>query len=176
MTKKQDEDSPLQMPRSDVQMNPEPDPVDFTMSSMDVEANVASAGQRLGNLLLDYVFMSVLTAPFFFLLTIIIALTGGDGGSTSRAIDAIPDVLFGILMFMFYYVPLEALTGRTIAKFITKTRVVSEDGDSISFMQVIGRTLCRFIPFEPFSFLGGDAVGWHDKLSKTRVITTKYLK
>jgi len=37
-----------------------------------------------------------------------------------------------------------------------------------------GRTLCRYIPFEPFSFLGNKPIGWHDSLSKTLVVKDTY--
>jgi len=32
------------------------------------------------------------------------------------------------------------------------------------------RTLCRLIPFDALSFLFNDSVGWHDTLSKTRIV------
>ena len=53
---------------------------------------------------------------------------------------------------------------------ITKTRVVTEDGQKPTAMNILGRTACRFIPFDAFSFLGSKAVGWHDSISKTHVI------
>ena len=31
----------------------------------------------------------------------------------------------------------------------------------------------RFIPFEPFSFLGGGGNGWHDSLSGRRVVRVR---
>jgi hypothetical protein len=34
----------------------------------------------------------------------------------------------------------------------------------------LGRSAARSIPFEPFSFLGGQPTGWHDRLSETRVV------
>ena len=71
---------------------------------------------------------------------------------------------------LIYYVPQEAFWGRTIGKLITGTRVVSEDGGPASFGQVVGRTFARMIPFEPFSFFGSTASGWHDSLSHTRVV------
>ena len=71
---------------------------------------------------------------------------------------------------MIYYTTLEYTTGRTIAKHITKTKVVDENGKKPNFQAILIRSLCRFIPFEPLSFLGEDKRGWHDKLSKTKVI------
>lgn len=44
------------------------------------------------------------------------------------------------------------------------------DGSNISFAQALGRTFCRFIPFEVFSFLDSRPRGWHDSIPKTKVI------
>jgi hypothetical protein len=43
------------------------------------------------------------------------------------------------------------------------------DSNKAGIMQIFLRTLCRFIPFEPISFLGG-AGGWHDRFSSTFVV------
>jgi uncharacterized RDD family membrane protein YckC len=72
-----------------------------------------------------------------------------------------------------YYIVLEGAFGRTIGKFITGTRVVRFDGYKPHLPQIIGRTFARFIPFEPFSFLGGSGYGWHDSLSGTRVVRVR---
>jgi uncharacterized RDD family membrane protein YckC len=70
-----------------------------------------------------------------------------------------------------YYLVFEGLWGRTPGKWVCGTRVVDEDGRKPAFGTVVKRTLCRFIPFEPFSFLGER--GWHDSISKTRVIRAR---
>ena len=73
-----------------------------------------------------------------------------------------------------YYLPLEALTGRTVGKLFTGTYVARNDGGRPTPEQIIGRTAARFIPFEPFSVLfNGESVGWHDTLSKTRVVRVR---
>lgn len=47
-----------------------------------------------------------------------------------------------------------------------------EDGTKPDFKAVALRTLCRFIPFEAFTYLGSsNPMGWHDKLSSTRVVS-----
>lgn len=48
--------------------------------------------------------------------------------------------------------------------------VVREDGGKPSLGQVLGRTACRLIPFEAFSFLGSSGVGMHDSIPDTRVV------
>lgn len=77
----------------------------------------------------------------------------------------------GYVYSLFYYVLMEGTARTTLGKLITGTRVVNEDGGAASFAQILGRTFARFIPFEQFSFLGSrNDRGWHDTLSRTRVI------
>jgi uncharacterized RDD family membrane protein YckC len=80
--------------------------------------------------------------------------------------------LLGIAIMILYYLVTEGMWQRSLAKMLTKTRVVDADGGTPSIGQIIGRTLARFIPFEQFSFFGnkGYPIGWHDSLSGTRVI------
>ncbi|MDW3650016.1 MAG: RDD family protein [Bacteroidia bacterium] len=80
-------------------------------------------------------------------------------------------VLRVIIVFGGYYIPMEYFLGKTLGKFLTKTRVVNEEGEKIDFRQAVMRFLCRWIPFEFLSLgLGHDAKAWHDLLTKTHVI------
>jgi uncharacterized RDD family membrane protein YckC len=58
--------------------------------------------------------------------------------------------------------------GADAGKLLFGTFVVSASGAKPAFGQIVKRTLCRYIPFEPFSFFG--ETGWHDSISKTRVV------
>ena len=81
--------------------------------------------------------------------------------------------MFGTGLMLVYYLPSEALFGRTVGKLVTRTRVVSQSGGPPDFLQVLRRTLIRFVPFEPFSFLSKRSVGLHDRWSETRVVLTR---
>jgi uncharacterized RDD family membrane protein YckC len=70
---------------------------------------------------------------------------------------------------MVYYSFFEMVTGQSPGKMVTGTVVVNEDGTTPDGGRILIRSLCRFIPFNAFSFLG-DGVGWHDTISKTRVV------
>jgi type II secretory pathway pseudopilin PulG len=53
--------------------------------------------------------------------------------------------------------------------------VVNLDGTKPSFLRIVGRSLCRDIPFEVLSFLFGEyPYGWHDRISKTMVVPVTY--
>jgi uncharacterized RDD family membrane protein YckC len=81
---------------------------------------------------------------------------------------------FGISLL--YYIAFEATWGRTPGKWICGTVVVDMTGAPPTVLQVLKRSLARYIPFEPFSLLfsnDSDTRGWHDSLAKTRVVLAK---
>jgi uncharacterized RDD family membrane protein YckC len=61
-----------------------------------------------------------------------------------------------------------ATKGRTLGKLITGTAAVKDDGTALTFKDVLLRSVCRLIPFEPISILFGGF--WHDTLAHTMVI------
>lgn len=79
-------------------------------------------------------------------------------------------LLIEIPFILIYYIVLEGIFNTTAGKCATSTTIVNEFGERPAFSQILGRTFCRLIPFEPFSFLGAEARGWHDKLTNTYVV------
>ncbi len=71
--------------------------------------------------------------------------------------------------FLAYYAIMEIKFQKTVAKFITKTKVVKLNGDKPEDSDILMRTLCRLIPFDRFTFLFMQN-GIHDNLSKTKVV------
>lgn len=86
--------------------------------------------------------------------------------------DPIANALLSVLATMAYYSVMEGLFGTSLGKMATGTQVVDEHGDPPGFGRAVVRSLCRFIPFEPFSILfsGERRCGWHDTLAGTRVV------
>jgi uncharacterized RDD family membrane protein YckC len=126
-------------------------------------------GLRFANRLLDFLFLVVLIAEQWnwFSNTSIILRVADASLRTAEL------YLFGFFIIILYYTLSESLFKVTFGKLITGTRVVNEEGTTPSFGQALGRTLCRFIPFEPWSFLFNDR-GWHDSISGTYVIKERY--
>lgn len=122
----------------------------------------ASQGARFAGWLVDMLMILVIAAFAVFLL--LPQRMSKEEGEAAVS-------FFFLLFFVPYYALMESLSGRTIGKLLFRTRVVSEDGAKIGFRPALLRTLCRFIPFDAFSYLEAWPVGWHDKLSKTRVVT-----
>lgn len=58
-------------------------------------------------------------------------------------------------MFLYYFI-MEATCGKTVGKMILGLKVVDRDGNQPSAGRIALRTLCRFVPFDNFSFLFGN--------------------
>ena len=133
---------------------------------------LASQGQRFGNYFIDLVFQYVL----IFLISIIVIIISELFDSDSfviwiENIGGFEEYIFGIIVMVFYYVIAESYFSRTIGKLITKTVVVDINGEKPESATILKRTLCRLIPFNHFSFFGGNARGWHDSISNTYVVS-----
>jgi uncharacterized RDD family membrane protein YckC len=122
-------------------------------------------GRRFATYLIDYVGIYATIFVFAFFITLFFGETG------RKAILAINDIVLGLLFFLLYYVFFEGIWARTPAKFILGTVVVTDAGTKPALRTILTRTLCRFIPFEPFSFFSER--GWHDGLSNTHVVSTR---
>ncbi|OGE87554.1 MAG: hypothetical protein A3J07_04930 [Candidatus Doudnabacteria bacterium RIFCSPLOWO2_02_FULL_49_13] len=142
-------------------MEPVPTPSSFNHVPTP-SLKIASSSKRLANLILDGIFFRVIV---FIIMSFLSAV-----GNLDDNFFVIQTVWTSLASYFAYYVIMEVSCGRTLAKFITRTKVVMADGSSPDLMHLLGRTAVRFIPFEAFSFFGSRPVGWHDRFSGTRVI------
>lgn len=132
------------------------------------EVELEAAG--LSSRMINYVFDLVGIGLFAFALSTMLAPLGLEAllvDDKGQLTDM--GLLAGGLVVMAYYSVLEGLTSRTLGKLITGTYVVTDEGLKPSFLAILGRTLCRFMPFEWITFLFSSA-GFHDRLSHTRVV------
>jgi uncharacterized RDD family membrane protein YckC len=132
----------------------------------------ASQGQRFANYLIDLVFFYLLLVLFGLFLALLQAITGSEvlyELIMEESDSVLLNYLVTIITWLIAYTGMEGITrGRSLGKLITRTKAVNEDGSRISFGTAFKRSLCRLIPFEPFSALGGTP--WHDRITKTTVI------
>jgi uncharacterized RDD family membrane protein YckC len=142
---------------------------------MHPEPELASTGQRFANYLIDIlVFYAVI---FVFGIVAGVALVNSDSlsqGATDEDVQAAMGGIFLLYAFVFaflflYYTLLEGSKGKTLGKMVTKTRVVREDGEPMTYGKAFLRTLCRLVPFEALSIFFG-AQMWHDKWTGTVVV------
>jgi len=74
-----------------------------------------------------------------------------------------------ISFYYFYYLLLELISGQTIGKMITKTKVVSTSGKKAKTFNIVLRTILRMIPFDFVSYLIYEK-GIHDHFSNTKLV------
>lgn len=131
----------------------------------------AGQGQRFTNYIIDliafYIFIIIVGA----IIGVIIAIANPLALSDLENGGILMNYLIGFIFGVIYYTLIEFVTGgRSLGKVITKTKVITIDGDKPNFKTFLIRALCRFIPLELFSFLGSTDSGWHDSISRTRVV------
>lgn len=141
------------------------------------EFELASTEQRLINYAIDSVFYFVFMILFLIVIRYLSKLEGLSflsGLLISDHPNVLNRFLFGLSTTILYYSILEyLLKGKTIGKFITNTRAVTTENQILDLKSVLLRSMCRRIPFDSFSFLGDVPRGWHDRISKTKVVFEK---
>lgn len=131
----------------------------------------ASNNKRFLNLLVDNFTIIVISYGFLIwaehndVIMILFKTLRNTFGETSGLF-----VFFSIVKFI-YYISFEGTFKSTPAKFLTSCYVTDEEGNIPDFSMILKRTLCRFVPFEAFSFLMGR--NFHDDYSSTYVINKK---
>lgn len=144
----------------------------------------ASVGKRFLNYLLDFGAMFVLSMGVGLLWALAfpeqLAESEAESSTSSTSLVStgkVNDTMVGWAVLVIYYLIFEATTGRSLGKLITGTKVVTADQQHrASFLQILGRSIARLIPFEQFSILTSDHRMWHDSLSKTIVVDVRARK
>ncbi|MBL7807582.1 MAG: RDD family protein [Saprospiraceae bacterium] len=129
--------------------------------------DLADSGKRFINYLIDRILSQVLAAVMAGGLEAMFA----EEGEVNGGLDILSFLLIYATIFGYYTIMEGAFNGKTLGKFITKTRAVTIEGEQLNWNKAALRSVCRLIPFEPFSFLADK--GWHDSISKTCVINDR---
>lgn len=129
-----------------------------------------SMGKRFLNSLLDSIFYLIFWVVFFVISLLMFEVSGVDTSQLSEEILGLLTI-FSFFSAYFIYYGVEAIFGKSPAKFITRTKVVTLERKKPGFLRIVGRTIARFVPLDPLSFLfSANPIGWHDRLSGTMVI------
>lgn len=135
----------------------------------------ASTGQRLVNFLIDTVLLCnfVFSGVIGFVIGLVMAMLGYRSMiieiSSSLWLTWLLNYIVGSIAIVLSYTLIEGAShGRTVGKLITRTQVVREDGSPITLKDAFLRSLCRIVPFEPFS--GFTEEPWHDTWTRTTVV------
>ena len=130
------------------------------------KVNTVQGGARFGHYIIDYIILMFLNVLLVFMGVISYEISPTSG------VDLFFNVA-SILLTLMYYFTLETTLGYTVGKLITNSVVVDEYGEKPDATRILGRTFSRLIPFEALSCLSER--GWHDKFSKTFVVTREEL-
>lgn len=134
----------------------------------------ASKGKRFANFIIDYVGQLIIGSAFGIVLAILAEITGDyEYVAWVDNMGKLGEYAIGFIILIIYYLVFESITGRTLGKYITNTKILTEKGQKPEVESILYRTLSRMIPFEAFSFLGEEGKGWHDTFSKTVVVDIK---
>ena len=130
----------------------------------------AGMGKRLANYFIDALF-------FYFILYFALTILSPFSPLANRLLVMKPktivlaDQLILSFIYGFFMSVLETLLkGKTIGKFITGTRAVTENGQPLTMQVAFTRGLIRIIPFEQLSAISFPPYPWHDRWSKSIVV------
>ncbi len=131
----------------------------------------ATKGKRFLNYLIDYISIVIFMIVGFMVYDIFLSSSQYD---QIHQESSWTETILAYLMFFLYYFFMEGfLKGKTIGKYLTRTRVVDYNGLQPPLKSIFIRTISRFVPFEGLSFFGDPGRGWHDSWSETLCIDEK---
>ena len=81
-------------------------------------------------------------------------------------------VVFLSPSFLYFYL-MENTNQQTVGKMAMNLKVVNKDGEKPNNKEILNRTLSRFIPIDPFSYIFLKN-GIHDRISKTVVVRKRF--
>ena len=145
------------------------------IQDIEILDRAVSKGKRFLNFLLDIIFVHIFIAILIIILNLVVYKISPESlpvidNLKSPLLKALLKDLLLPISWLLYYSSFESLTGRTLAKYITRTKVVNEKGEKPDYKTILLRSVCRLIPFEPFSFFWSGRTGLHDEWSKTIVV------
>jgi uncharacterized RDD family membrane protein YckC/ribosomal protein L40E len=106
---------------------------------------LASIGRRAGAYIIDVLVLVVLSVIAIFAL----GIDPEDEGSQDQ------QLLIYVGLTLAYFIIAEALTGQTAGKRLTGIRVVTEEGEPISWGKSVGRNLLRIVDSLPALYIVG---------------------
>ena len=130
----------------------------------------ASAGKRLANYIIDIIVFYFLLITAGILIALVSPSSINDATAESAGINLMERIL-SLFIYAIYMAVVEAIfKGKSVGKFITKTRAVNLDGSTISTRTAILRAFSRAVPFCVFSAFGNPCDPWQDRWTNTMVI------
>lgn len=126
-------------------------------------------GPRFGHYFIDWIAFHIVIYIVNFMFGLMAVIT--QSSPSTQLTIALFQLITILLLYPALYAFCEFVWQKTPGKFLTKTIVIDEYGNKPAAQTIILRSLCRLVPFEPFSCFGDHSHGWHDRWSKTWVVT-----
>jgi uncharacterized RDD family membrane protein YckC len=98
--------------------------------------NIASVGKRVVGAIIDMIVLII--------IMIIFSILFGTSEGTSFGVSGFAALIMYLLWFA-YFVVLEVITGKTVGKYVVKTKVANESGGQISWGTSIVRNILRIV-------------------------------
>ncbi len=134
----------------------------------DRQVRTVAAGPRLAHFIIDSICFQIMMVIIQFVCDVILKYTASSWFA-NRSLELVFTILL-IVLYPLLYAICEYAWQQTPGKMLTGTKVIDEYGNRPSFGTLMLRSICRFVPFEPFSCFGSPSWGWHDRWSKTFVV------
>ncbi len=168
-------------PRTDRYV-PLAEPVDFEMplgapvleerSAPTVGLGMASGVERVISGGIDLVFVALIQLTLFYLTTHLVAQRVGALPRSALVAMGLVGAVMGAGYFLFFW----SLSGQTLGKLLTGSRVVDRRGGALGFGRAALRLVATLVAALPLGagFLGlwtdPERRGWHDRIAGTKVI------
>lgn len=134
------------------------------------KVQVVTGWLRFAHYLIDAIIIGVILFGINFALLEGLQLSfHSNSNSIGFMYQLIPSI-DNIVVTVAYYFICEKTMQRTIGKFATNSVVINQYADAPEAGSLVGRSFARLVPFEALSCLSDR--GWHDRWSKTYVVTT----
>lgn len=154
----------FEMPRGEAEPRDSPDPV--------LEFGMASALERMVSGAIDLVFVSLIQLTLFYLTTHLVAQRVGALPRSALVAMGLVGAVMAAGYFLFFW----SLSGQTLGKLLTGSRVVDRRGGALGFGRAALRLVATLVAALPLGagFIGlwtdAGRRGWHDRIAGTKVI------
>lgn len=127
--------------------------------------------RNLGIRAIHYILDIIFSWALSFLVVMAFYLSG-----MGSLIEALSERLLGYIFLGIYYLIFEVGFGSPISHHITRSTIISIDGNKPSRGQLLKRSLLRIIPIDWLTFFFGKNKGLHDSGSGTYLVSRKSLR
>ncbi len=166
-------------PRTDGYV-PLAEPVDYEMPLRQLEEapervlafGMASGVERVISGAIDMIFVGLIQLTLFYLTTHLVAQRVGALPRSALVAMGLVGAVMGAGYFLFFW----GLSGQTLGKLLTGSRVVDRRGSALGFGRAALRLVATLVAALPFGagFIGlwtdRERRGWHDRIAGTKVI------